>query len=673
MPATIALALISIVSGTLLTYLYDPRASLAARMGMGACTGYALFGTVETFFASVWQQDRALAVTTTFFILAFVLLGFRKISSQPLSRIRVSARKLRKACRRPDSTKLLCFSFYGLLVVLLWRVFDRVMFEIRGEVFTAFVNNLGDLPFHLQAISSFVHGHNFPPEDPTYAGARFTYPFISDVIAAIFVRCGATLRQSMFVENIVLMLALLIVLRRWTWELTKDQTACLVAPLLLIFGSGFGWVLFFRDAAQRSNNLLRFLAHPPHDYTLVKSSDLWRWGNPLTTLLVPQRALLFGLPLAICVFTQWWLALQEDENSGGQSADAPFASDTPAATARLATHPRGSASIANPCTTHRMIAAGVMTGLLPLVHAHTFLAVMAVASCLALLSRKWLSWAVFFVIAVSIAAPELVWLAHGSVKAQSFLEWHFGWDSGTHNLLWFWFVNTGPFIPLLIAALLWSDRKKYLVQPRLLRYYLPFLLCLIVPNLVKLAPWPWDNIKVLIYWYVASLPLVALMLAFWYRQNGVWRATACVLFLVLVLAGALDIWRAIGGTTSYREFDRDQIQLAADIRQNTPPRALILSAPTFNSPVFLTGRRSLLGYPGWAWSRGLDYTERQNEIRRIYSGNPDAEVLMRREHIEYVIIGPLERMSMSANEAFFSRYVKVAEYGAYDLYKVSSD
>jgi hypothetical protein len=36
--------------------------------------------------------------------------------------------------------------FYGFLVMLFWRVFDRVMFESRGQVFTAFVNNLGDLP-----------------------------------------------------------------------------------------------------------------------------------------------------------------------------------------------------------------------------------------------------------------------------------------------------------------------------------------------------------------------------------------------------------------------------------------------------------------------------------------------------------------------------------------------
>ena len=671
MPATLALALTAIIGGALLTYLYDRRASLAVRMGTGACTGYALLGTVGTFCASVWQLDRALVVSTTVFILVLALLFFRQIRCHVLTNICASADKLRKACRRPGWREVRCFIFYGFLVMVLWRVFDRVMFESEGEIFTAFRNNLGDLPFHLQVISSFVHGHNFPPEDPTYAGVRFTYPFISDVIAAMFVRCGATLRESMFVENIVLILALLGVSHRWTWELTKDRMASLLAPLLLLFGGGFGWVLFFRDAAHRSDSWLHFLAHPPRDYTLG-SSDLWRWGNPLTTLLVPQRALLLGLPVAICVFTQWWLALQEEEDSGEESAETPLVSDSPVAAAPTATHPARWACQDNQSRMRRMIAAGVMTGLLPLVHAHTFLAVMAVASCLALLFRRWLSWAVFFATAVGVAAPELVWLARGSVKAQSFLGWHVGWESGTHNLLWFWFLNTGAFIPLLVAALLWRD-KEYLVQPRLLRYYLPFLLCLIVPNLVKLAPWPWDNIKILIYWYVASLPFVALVLAFWYRKNGVWRTSACVFLLALVLAGALDIWRAIGGTTSYREFDRDQINIAAEIRQKTPARALVLHAPTFNSPIFLTGRRSLLGYAGWAWSRGLDYTERENTIRRIYRGNPDAPDLMRREHIDYVMIGPLELVSMSANERFFSHYAKVADCGAYQLYKVSSE
>src|SRR6516225_11291050 len=209
MPATLALALIPIVCGALLTYLYDRRASLAARVGTGACTGYALFGSVDAFCASVLHQDRALLVTASVFTLALAVLISRQVRCQVLTNISASADQLRKACRRPGWKEVRCIIFCGFLVILLWRVFDRVMFESGGEVFTAFVNNLGDLPFHLQVISSFVHGHNFPPEDPTYAGARFTYPFISDVIAAVFVRCGATLRGSMFVENIVLIVALL--------------------------------------------------------------------------------------------------------------------------------------------------------------------------------------------------------------------------------------------------------------------------------------------------------------------------------------------------------------------------------------------------------------------------------------------------------------------------------
>ncbi len=47
----------------------------------------------------------------------------------------------------------------------------------------------------------------------------------------------------------------------------------------------------------------------------------------------------------------------------------------------------------------------------------------------------------------------------------------------------------------------------------LIIFYIPFLLCFIIPNLVRLAPWDWDNIKILIYWFVGSLPFVALLLA----------------------------------------------------------------------------------------------------------------------------------------------------------------
>ena len=84
---------------------------------------------------------------------------------------------------------------------------------------------------------------------------------------------------------------------------------------------------------------------------------------------------------------------------------------------------------------------------------------------------------------------------------------------------------------------------RYLVPARLLLFYLPFTLCFIIPNLIKLAPWVWDNIKVIFYWYVASVPLVALLVSvsgagrFWVRSVAGRSGRR------LTLAGALDVWR----------------------------------------------------------------------------------------------------------------------------------
>ncbi len=58
-----------------------------------------------------------------------------------------------------------------------------------------------------------------------------------------------------------------------------------------------------------------------------------------------------------------------------------------------------------------MIAAGVAAGLLPLVHAHSFVVVMGMAACLALIhiQSRWREWFTFFAVASAIAIPQLLW------------------------------------------------------------------------------------------------------------------------------------------------------------------------------------------------------------------------------------------------------------------------
>jgi hypothetical protein len=129
--------------------------------------------------------------------------------------------------------------------------------------------------------------------------------------------------------------------------------------------------------------------------------------------------------------------------------------------------------------------------------------------------------------------------------------------------------------------------------------------------------------------------MVALVLAFWCRKKGFWRAAAYVLLLTLVLAGTLAMWRAIGGTTAYREFDRSQITMGRrDPAQDTPacagPACAHIQLPRFPDKTALP----CLVNAGWAWSRGLDHTEREAEIKRVDRTSPDAAESIRKEHVD---------------------------------------
>jgi hypothetical protein len=460
----------------------------------------------------------------------------------------------------------------------------------------------------------------------------------------------------MFIPNVILGMSFVGLVHRWALVMLRDRLAAIITPLIVILNGGFGWTLLFEKAGTNEGGLFGVLMDLPPSFTIIPETT-WRWGNAISTLLVPQRGFLMGLPLATIVFTQWWLATSEK----------PEPSVTGKKTRQKNVETQPSRFSLN---TRRMIAAGVAAGLLPLVHAHSFVVVMAMAGGLALIRIRWREWFVFFAVASVIAIPQLLWSTiHSAVDAGSFFAWEVGWDHGQDNPIWFWFKNTGIFIPLIFAAIL-SKRDGYVVPKRLLLFYLPFTLCFIIPNVLKMAPWIWDNIKVLYYWWLASAPIVALLLARLWREGRTRRIIAVLLFVCVTLAGALDVAGIALRSVKYEVFDTAGIRFAEFVKQQTTPRALIIHAPVHNTPVFLSGRRSLMGYPGHIWTHGLQFVQRESEIKRIYLGSPDAEQLIRNYGIEYAVVGPQEKIVTRVNDLFFSRYEMIGEVGEYKLYKI---
>ena len=694
------LALSAIASGTLATYFYDREATPGARLCAGVPSGFAAMGLLGFIIASfAGLTPLALGLTAALTCAPLALLMKREWRARVRADAGDAMRFGRRAVSRPawDTTGTLVF--FLLAAVVLWHVFGRAMYVSAGEVYTGVDNNLGDLPFHISIINSFARGENFPPQHPEYAGVRLTYPFLIDFVSAMFLRAGASLQASMFWPGFALAVALVGLLHRWALKLTRDRVAALIVPALVLLSGGLGWRMLMHEAGASGRGLLSLLASLPHDYT-IGSNTGYRWGNALTTLLVPQRGLLLGLPLAVIVWTLWWQATDEPQPAGswpGKNEGQPASADRKRAKKKTKSPKRDSQATAQATEpsqvqlrepsrsnfspfsrlsasgSRMMIGAGIVAGLMPLAHAHSFVVMMAMGGCLTLLfPRRWREWATFFVVALVIAAPQMWWATRGSaVQAEKFFGLAYGWDSGEQNVVWFWIKNTGLLIPLLVAALVWRPGDAPLVSKRLLLFFLPFTLCFIIPNVVKLSPWVWDNIKVLFYWYIASVPLVALLLARLWRGDAMLRSGAVVLLIGLTLAGGLDVWRVASRASSQLIFDRDGDAFAGMIIQRTPPRSLILHAPTYNHPVFLTGRRSLMGYAGHLWSQGIDYAAREREVFRIFAGGADADALLRQNKVEYVVVSSLEESMMKVNRAFFERYEKVGKVGAYSLYKTT--
>src|SRR6185369_16235095 len=136
---------------------------------------------------------------------------------------------------------------------------------------------------------------------------------------------------------------------------------------------GLGWWLLFSEGS--GDGLFATLASLQHDYTIVPNSIL-RWGNSLTTLFVPQRSILFGMPLAITIFCQWWLAISQQEDAAPSDSQPTAASTLEQKTtiSARASKPRRKASrkaalqYPEPPNFYlrRMLTAGLCAGLLPL-------------------------------------------------------------------------------------------------------------------------------------------------------------------------------------------------------------------------------------------------------------------------------------------------------------------
>lgn len=512
------------------------------------------------------------------------------------------------------------------------------MLQIKPDGwYVGHINLYGDLVFHLTLINKFISSNKFLIDNPIMAGTKVGYPILADLITAQISKI-TNISFALFITTFSIGLLGIYTARLFIKNFIKSEKIVFLSLLLFFVNGGFGFYYFFRDLLFSQEPFLQFLMNMPRQYTDIKESGYW-WINTYLAYFLPQRSFLFAFPITLIVLILLYKGVRTDRMK-------------------------------------LFLLAGFLSGSLTLIQAHSLFLIFLISSTAApfvvFKSKKKriaiVNWLVFAIFSILIAIPILNTISSPQ-NFLHFLQYKPGWTS-RENIIWFWFKNLGMFGPILIVSLIWLYQKSR----NLFLCYLPFLAVFILSNIFILQPWDFDNSKLLVYWFFVSCIVVAYFLYHqFFREYLFKKIIGVILVFLMIFAGFLDIARTFTPITSYKIFSKSDIEIAGNIKKDTSKDSIFVTAQNHNNPIAaLSGRSIFLGFEGWLWSHGVDYSRRQKDIRLIYLGGHEAESLIKQYAINYVTIGPQEKARFSINESYFQKYPNFTPGEGWQIFDVSN-
>lgn len=446
---------------------------------------------------------------------------------------------------------------------------------------------------------------------PVYAGSPVTYPFITNLISGLLWRVSGDLVFSFIAPSIVATAAILLMLWVFFRSHGFSQWSSVAAAWIFLCSGGLGfffvgvrlgWLTALTDAT-----LVMTQRETPH----------LELNNIVSSMFIPQRAYLLGLPIGLLCL--WWLRR---------------------ALASRGFSPRWQA-----------IAIGMSAGALLLIHTHTFLVMVLASGWLLLPSwKRWRQWC-WYALPAALLSLGLWWIfLSRNIAPHSFFSVNLGWVIHTTLLDWviFWLENWGIFLPLALigTAISWKRRDT-----RSLSFILFFWLLFGLANVIQFQPQAWDNTKLFAWVYLGlTLPVVIAVQRLWRLPLG--RVIAPLTLMILCVSGGVDLLHNLDTKTkTFAMLSAEEVELGTYIRTMSEPSAIFATAPSVTNAVSMIGGRSvLLGYPGWAFSYGLDASTREMEIRSLYA-DPSMKT-----RAEYLVVGPAETTYAIPNEVLLSQW-----------------
>ncbi|MGH3781268.1 MAG: hypothetical protein ACRDRO_11760 [Pseudonocardiaceae bacterium] len=492
-----------------------------------------------------------------------------------------------------------------------------------------------DFGLHSAIISHLAVLDRLQLDLPVASGARLTYPFLVDFLSALYLRDGWSLHLSLFLPGVLLALAICQLLLSFSLRLFGHVGAAVGGlALFLLMGSAAGLRLAYADWQHSGRSLPDFLSDLPRDYTVL-SAENGQVTNLVTTTLLPQRAILFGLGVGLAVL----ILLHAARHTGER---------------------------------RYLLVSGALIGLLPMAHPHTFivcgtvLVALTVEAAFRLRQPPW-GHLVAGAGAIVLAAPQLAWqqLANGVGTGG---RWRLGWAQRAGESIWaFWWTNFGLMGILFVAlpfVLLRPGWRHYLV------WYLPFLAILAVTQVYAFQPFEYDNLKLINYVYLMACLFAGFLAVQAYRSSRWNLALLLPIGLIVAIPGLLSV------THEFQQRDQfastSDVALAGWVRAHTAPDAVFIGADRPGQPVAtLAGRSVVLGYRGWLYSYNLPYADRVAAVSAALQGRID-DPTVRKFHPNYLLVSANEDKSWTIDRTSLARLPVAYRNAEWTVYRLTA-
>ena len=540
------------------------------------------------------------------------------------------------------------------MFILIYVVFMNLYGVFRvveaGNLY-AFHTVWADYPFHTSAITSFVYRQNFsfPASYPQFLHMEMHYPFLMDFYSAVLMKGGLDLRNSIIIPNILFQLSFFGLFFFLACRLTGLKKEGLLATLIFIFSG-------FPSGLQSSN--IHFL-------------------NPAYAVIMPQRTAILGMGISFAIYILLFHALFTEEKGKRPT--------------------RGQ-------TSSELILAGVLIGLLPYIHAHSFIVTVFVSlflSSFAAIKTRDLKIAIFlFAPLILLSLPQI--LSIRPAVSGDFFVFFPGWTEENRNMLqgfdWsslpaffysiaktitllqmFWALNVGGLIILLSLGFLKANSEARI-------FYLPFLFLFFIANFVKFQPWYFDNYKIFIHWLALTAVMASLAILWindFKKRTDKSLATVSIAILIIACTVFGFVTHVAMMEENYVVWTDGETRMAEWVRENTAPNSVFLTGSAHNHPIpSLSGRQRVMGYEGWLWSHGINWTsisERKKDEIEMYKGN---YTLIKDYGVDYVCVGPYEKAFARDNnfdinysafddeKRFYLKYDEVIRGERWRIYKI---